>query len=1001
MFSLLKRVFGTAQDRILRRYRKIVTRINLLEKEFQAFSDEELAAKTQELKNRYAKGESTDDLLPEAYAAVKTCCRRMMGTEIHVSGYEQKWDMIPYDVQILGAIALYFGSITEMQTGEGKTLTAAMPLYLNALTGKPVHIVTVNDYLAKRDCEWVGTIFTRLGLTVGVLQQGMEHEERKKVYAADIVYGTASEFGFDYLRDNSMSMSAEEQVQRGHYFALVDEADSILIDEARTPLIISGPSAVTKQLYSELQQNVAALVKRQRDECQRLALDAKKVLNRFWGDQEETLTLTEKEYDACQRLWLISKGTPCNKVLKRLRENPDIRAAIDKWDLHYYKEQNKQLRADALAELYIIIDERANEYELTEKGTHAWVEGGGQENDLVMLDLGHELVQIDHDDELSDEEKLEKKLKIQEEDALRKERSHNLRQLLRAHLLMEKDVDYIIQDNKIVIIDEHTGRMQPGRRFSDGLHQAIEAKECVPIQRETQTYATITLQNYFRLYDRLAGMTGTAITEASEFKEIYKLTVLQIPTYKPCKRDDTNDEMYMTEREKYTAILNEVKEIHGEGRPILLGTESVEVSEKLSRLFKLNRLDHTVLNAKNHTKEAEIISMAGQEGAITVATNMAGRGTDIKLGKGVADKGGLHVLGSTRHQSRRIDRQLRGRGGRLGDPGSSKFFISLEDPLMRLFASPALAGWLQRFRPPEGEPISAGILNKSIETAQKRVEGRNYSIRKHTLEYDDVMNKQRQEIYGFRNDLLHTGNPREMALELGEHLTLHAAASIDSDESKEEFRQWLATIAPIGIDDQFLFSQDAEQIGEKSAEMVRHGIEEKLLTQKRVIEETGADPLHSMSFIQDIVRSIMLRSVDDLWQHHLLEMDHLRSDVHIRALGQKDPLIEFKHEAFRLFNALTMQLREKIVKALFKFQIYTQPEENFYAQPIDEEEISLEHDQTLTPSLEEASPGQTEQPTPVQPIHVGPKAGRNEPCPCGSGKKYKKCCATEREGARG
>jgi preprotein translocase subunit SecA len=483
-------------------------------------------------------------------------------------------------------------------------------------------------------------------------------------------------------------MSAQEQVQRGHYFALVDEADSILIDEARTPLIISGPSAVTKQLYSELQQNVAALVKRQRDECQRLALDAKKSLNRFWGDQEETLTLREKEYDACQRLWLISKGTPCNKVLKRLRENPDIRAAIDKWDLHYYKEQNKQLRADALAELYIIIDERANEYELTEKGTHAWIEGGGKENDFVMLDLGHELVQIDHDDELSDEQKLEKKLKIQEEDALRKERSHNLRQLLRAHLLMEKDVDYIVQENKIVIIDEHTGRMQPGRRFSDGLHQAIEAKECVPIQRETQTYATITLQNYFRLYDRLAGMTGTAITEASEFKEIYKLTVLQIPTYKPCQREDANDEMYMTEREKYTAILNEVKKIHGEGRPILLGTESVEVSEKLSRLFKLNRLDHTVLNAKNHTKEAEIISMAGQERAITIATNMAGRGTDIKLGKGVANKGGLHVVGSTRHQSRRIDRQLRGRGGRLGDPGSSKFFISLEDPLMRLFASP-------------------------------------------------------------------------------------------------------------------------------------------------------------------------------------------------------------------------------------------------------------------------------------------------------------------------
>jgi len=1004
MFSFLKRIFGTAQDRTLRRYRKIVTETNALEEKFQTLSDNELREKTDELKDRFAKGEGTDDLLPEAYAAVKSCCRRMFGTEIHVSGYEQKWDMIPYDVQILGAVALYYGSITEMQTGEGKTLTAAMPLYLNALTGKPVHIVTVNDYLAKRDCEWIGTIFTNLGLTVGVLQQGMGPEERKEVYRCDIVYGTASEFGFDYLRDNSMSMSAQEQVQRGHYFALVDEADSILIDEARTPLIISGPSAETKQLYSELQGSVATLVKRQRDECQRIALDAKKQLNRFWTDQEEELTLTEAEYDACQRLWLISKGTPCNKILKRLREHPDVRAAIDKWDLHYYKEQNKQLRADALAELYIIIDEKANEYELTEKGTHAWIEGGGNENDFVMLDLGYELVQVDHDDSLSDEQKLAKKLEIQQEDSLRKERSHNLRQLLRAHLLMERDVDYIVQENKILIIDEHTGRMQPGRRFSDGLHQAIEAKECVPIQRETQTYATITLQNYFRLYDRLAGMTGTAITEASEFKEIYKLTVLQIPTYKPCKRDDANDEMYMTEREKYTALLNEVKKIHEEGRPMLIGTESVEVSEKLSRLFKLNRLEHTVLNAKNHTKEAEIISMAGKEGAITVATNMAGRGTDIKLGVGVANKGGLHVIGSTRHQSRRIDRQLRGRSGRLGDPGSSKFFISLEDPLMRLFASPALAGWLQRFRPPEGEPISAGILNKSIETAQKRVEGRNYTIRKHTLEYDDVMNKQRQEIYRFRNDLLHTDNPRDMALELAEHLVLHATAAIDSEESKETFRQWLATVAPVGIDDQLLASRDIEAIGEKSAALVRHALEEKITTQRKVIEEAGGEEAQSIDFIQDLIRSIMLRSVDDLWQHHLLEMDHLRSDVHIRALGQKDPLIEFKHEAFRLFHALTTQLRENIVRALFKFRIQTQPDESFYAQPpLDEEEVVLEHDPSPIPPLENAvAPGEVEQKSlPVQPIHVAPKAGRNDPCPCGSGKKYKKCCASETEGARG
>ena len=1003
MLSFLKWLLGTAQERTIRRYWKTVEEVNEVEKTFQSLSDEQLAAKTVEFRGRLAQGETLDSLLVEAFAAVKNCCRRMMGTDVHVSGYNQKWDMIPYDVQIVGAIALYYGAIAEMMTGEGKTLTAAMPLYLRALEGKSVHIVTVNDYLAKRDCEWTGTIYHRLALTTGVLQQSMGHEERQKVYACDIVYGTASEFGFDYLRDNSMATNENEQVQRSHYFALIDEVDSILIDEARTPLIISGPSAVTKQLYGELREGVAALVQRQREECQHIALDVKKSLERFSGDLEAAATLTPEEYDACQKLWLISKGTPRNKVLKRLKEHPDIRAAIDKWDLHYYKEQNKELRAEALAQLFVIVDEKSSEFELTERGIQAWIDGGGKNDDFVMLDLGHELVEVDKNPDMTPEQKLDRKIEIQNEDATRKERSHNLRQLLRAHLLMERDVDYIIQEGKIVIIDEHTGRMQPGRRFSDGLHQAIEAKEGVEIQRETQTYATITLQNYFRMYEHLAGMTGTAITEAHEFKEIYKLNVLQIPTYKPCVRNDANDEMYMTEREKYTAILEEIKRIYGEGRPILIGTESVEVSEKLSRLLNLNRLPHTVLNAKNHTKEAEIIAMAGQRGAITVATNMAGRGTDIKLGAGVTDLGGLHVIGSTRHQSRRIDRQLRGRSARLGDPGSSKFYISLEDPLMRLFASPSLTAWLQRFRPPEGEPISASILNKSIETAQKRVEGRNYTIRKHTLEYDDVMNKQRQEIYSFRNELLHEQKPIDLAVDTVEQMVQRSADHFltdINDEAKESFRQWLAAAAPVGLDDAILHrpGANADLIGQLSADLVTTALREKLSLEVKTITDATGGERDPEVIVQEVVRSIMIRTIDNLWQHHLLEMDHLRSDVHLRAIGQKDPLIEFKHEAFHLFDAFTMHLQEDMVRSLFKFHVLIQPQHDFMAEAEQEkDEVEFEQDRSFASEMNEEPQANVEQELPIAPIHVEHRVGRNDPCPCGSGKKYKKCCGSDGE----
>ncbi len=672
MFRFLKKIFGSAHDRLLNKYRKIVQDVNHWEQQFTSLTDDQLKAKTIEFRQRYQKGESLDQLLPEAYGVIKNVCRRLCGTEVHVSGYNQKWDMIPYDVQIISAIAMHYGAIAEMQTGEGKTLTAALPLYLNALSGKPVHLVTVNDYLAQRDCEWVGTILRWLGLTTGALTNNVPLEERKQIYACDVVYGTSSEFGFDYLRDNSMVMSAKDQVQRGYYFAIIDEVDSILIDEARTPLIISGPVPDSRQMYDQLKEGAAELVRRQRDLCNRWATEARKVLDLNLSESpiKKDKKQEEIEQEAYRKLWLVGKGTPQNKILKRAKENPDIRAAIDKWDLYYHGEQNKEEKIKALADLYIIIDEKSNEYELTDKGIGAWqayTGGVGSTEDFIMMDISDEYIKIDENLELDEEAKIARKLAIREEDAKRKEKAHNLRQLLRAHLLMEKDVDYIIYENKIVIIDEHTGRAQPGRRFSDGLHQAIEAKEGLEIQKETQTYATITLQNFFRMYEKLSGMTGTASTEAQEFKEIYKLDVLEIPTHRPCLRTDYNDEIYMTEREKYHAILKEVKATHEQGRPILIGTESVEVSEKLSRIFKQNQLKHTVLNAKQNASEAEIVAEAGKRGAITIATNMAGRGTDIKLEPGVAEIGGLYVMGTTRHQSRRTDRQLRGRCARQGD----------------------------------------------------------------------------------------------------------------------------------------------------------------------------------------------------------------------------------------------------------------------------------------------------------------------------------------------
>jgi len=1005
MFQFIKRLFGTAQERTVRRFKKVVSEINTCQQNLQPLSDNEIKAKTEEFRKRLANGETLEQILPEAFAVVKEACRRLCGTEIHVSGYDQKWDMVPYDVQLIGGIAMHSGCIAEMQTGEGKTLTATLPLYLNALSGKSVHLVTVNDYLAERDCQWVGTILRWLGLTTGALTTDTPTEKRKALYECDVLYGTAAEFGFDYLRDNSMAHRKEDQVQRDHFFAIIDEVDSILIDEARTPLIISGPVPESRQMYDQLKDSVGVLVRRQRDFCNRLASEAKKIL------EQPNVNLNNKEAEeALRKLWLVGKGTPQNKVLKRLKEEPDIRAGIDSWDLYYYSDQNKEERHKAIADLYITVEEKASEFEVTDKGIHAWQEctSDSSSNDFVMMDISHEYMLIDEDLTLDDEAKMQRKLAVQQEDIHRKERAHNLRQLLRAHLMMERDIDYMVQDGKVIIVDENTGRPQPGRRFSDGLHQAIEAKEGVAIQQETQTYATITLQNYFRMYDKISGMTGTAITEAGEFKEIYKLDVLEIPTHNKCIRTDFNDEIYMSEREKYNALLKDIREVHNAGRPILIGTESVEVSEKLSRILKQNNLPHTVLNAKNHAKEAEIIAEAGQRAVITVATNMAGRGTDIKLGQGIALIGGLYVVGTTRHQSRRIDRQLRGRCARQGDPGSSKFFVSFEDSLMRLFASPRLTAVLQKFRPPEGEPISARMLNKSIETAQKRVEQRNYTIRKHTLEYDDVMNKQRHEIYDFRNDILHRENTLEIAVELL-HTVCHAAAADKFLSSKgqeggwepEAYRQWLMSVFPVSFepgafDDDI---KETDELAEIAAEKIISAFNEKMARETKKIHPAPGLPRDAA--IHRALRDLMIRRLDQLWQEHLLAMDHLRTDVSLRTVGQRDPLMEFKHEAFRLFDELGRKLRSNIAHDVFRFELVAHEDHNTLQKLLGQ--LQLERGRSLAPQdqeqlqqQQESQESGSERPKGT-PVTVPPQPHRNDVCPCGSGKKYKKCCGLNKD----
>lgn len=963
LFRFLRQLFGSAQERQLIKYRSTLLEIHKKETELGNLSDVQIRDKTENLKERYRSGATLEILLPEAYAVLREACRRLKGRYFEVMNQRLLWDMVPYDEQLLGAIAMHYGNIAEMQTGEGKTLTACLPLYLNALSSKPVHLVTVNDYLAERDCQWNQILFNFLGLQIGAITQSSPPHERKEIYNRDVVYATASEFGFDYLRDNSMALSAQEQVQRGRGFAIVDEIDSILIDEARTPLIISGPAAISTHMYDQLQGTVAQIVAMQRDHCNGLAQDAWKELMRLGvetADFDPKAKLNRSDQTlrdiALRNLWLVGKGLPHHPLLKRALELPPLRTELDQLDLKLYGEAGKEERAKLLAEHFVLVDERNNEYELTDRGVSHWHatqsnkdnrssskvqkmvvdDEFAAQDDFIMLDLGHEYHLIDQSD-CSEDERLERKLSLQTEDARRKERMHNLRQLLRAHLLMERDVDYIVQDQKIVIIDENTGRPQPGRRYSDGLHQALEAKECVPIQKETQTYASITLQNYFRMYEKLSGMTGTALTEAQEFKEIYKLDVLQIPTHLSSQRGDEEDEVYMTEREKYATIVSNVEAIHLCGRPILIGTESVEASEKLSRMFEKQGLAHTVLNAKQHDKEAQIISRAGQKSAITISTNMAGRGTDIRLGEGIAELGGLHVIGASRHQSRRIDRQLRGRCARQGDPGTSKFYVSFEDQLIRLFASPRMAALLKRFRPPEGEPISSSLLSRSIETAQKRVEQRNYTMRKHTLEFDDVMNVQRQEVYALRGDLLHGSNCLKRAEQLLREAPELAMESyfpnLDTlnQEGMNAMLDWAMAHFPVSFDKAQILStcESLEDLKDEMSEKIVAAFAHKRSVEQQKLRELGIED----EIIEEAMQSMMLRRVDQLWQEHLLSMDHLRTEVHLRTLGQKDPLLEYKEQAFVLFAELSTRIRESIARDLFRFEIVSQPTPHFEANP--------------------------------------------------------------------
>ncbi|MGE4488259.1 MAG: preprotein translocase subunit SecA [Kiritimatiellales bacterium] len=1007
--TALKKIFGSKNERDVKKMMPLVQKINALEEEYQRLSEDQLKAKTQEFRDRIAKGETLDDLLPEAFATVKNACRRLCGTSVHVSGHDLEWEMVPFDVQLIGGIVLHQGRIAEMMTGEGKTLVATLPVYLNALAGRGVHVVTTNDFLAERDSTWMGHVYKYLGLTVGCLKGQMPPPDRREQYDCDITYGTNSEFGFDYLRDN-MAMRVEDMVQqRGHAYAIVDEIDSILIDEARTPLIISGPAPYSAdEQYRSLSGVVHNLVRRQQDLVTHLMKDAQDLLEKG------------EESSAQRRLYQVHQGMPKNKQLAKLIEDPAKRRLLEKVNnmmlTDTYKEEARELRE----EMFFTVDEKGHDASLTDKGCETL--NPEDPEHFVMPDLATELSELEGRVGIAPQEKMVMRQKLQDEFAHRSERIHAVNQLIRAYCIYEKDVEYVIQNNQVIIVDTFTGRLMAGRRWSDGLHQAVEAKEGVKIERETQTLATITIQNYFRMYDKLSGMTGTAETEAGEFNEIYKLDVVVIPTNRPIRRLDINDQIYKTKREKYNAVIEQIKDCYKRKQPVLVGTATVETSEVISRMLDRQHIPHNVLNAKNHAREAEIVSLAGQPGAITIATNMAGRGTDIKLGKDVIwltkeqihDKNlglntapageseplkkllaerpcGLYVIGSERHEARRIDRQLRGRCARQGDPGLSRFYVSLEDDLMRLFGSDRIAGIMERLGIEEGEVLEHPWLNKSIEKAQQRVEQMNFGIRKNTLKYDDVMNQQREVIYTFRQTILRSEEPREQLYEIiTDIITENAEAPV------EEFLAWANITFPVGLRQEDIPEEPQERI-DLLFGRVKDAYELKV-------------SLEDPERIKNIEQMIILQSVDEHWQEYLRNMDSLREGISLRAYGQRDPLVEYKREAFYLFGDLMDRIKTEIAQNIFRTGSSMEALQSFWQtlnkmmvsnrQPQQASAMAAARQQAALqgraapghnapPGAAPAAPAPA--PTPIR--HAsGREVGRNDPCPCGSGKKYKKCC---------
>jgi preprotein translocase subunit SecA len=984
-----------------------------------------------------------DEILPEAFATLREACRRLLGTTVSITGHELIWDMVPYDVQLMGGIQLHLGKIAEMATGEGKTLVATLPLYLNGLLGKGAHLVTVNSYLARRDSQWMGHVYKYLGLTVSCVDDTEPGSpDRREAYLSDITYGTNNEFGFDYLRDN-MVVSLDQRVQRGHYFAIVDEVDSVLIDEARTPLIISGPVGNENDAtYFEHNADVARLVRKQSE-----------LINALVASGERALEANQTD-DAAVALYKAQLGGPKNRRLMKLLQEPGVKQLVQKKELDHIADKrlppSKQAYRDIEEDMLFVLDEKGHAVHLTDKGVDFMAPTDHEA--FVLPDLSQEVHQVEHDTELSAEERLAMKRQLEADYAAKAEKLNIVHQLLRAHALYEKDVNYVVQDGEVLIVDEFTGRTMPGRRWSEGLHQAVEAKEGVHVKGETQTMATITIQNYFRMYQKLAGMTGTAETEETEFFEIYKLEVAVIPTNKPVIREDRHDLVYKTRREKYNAIVAETQRLHALGFPVLIGTTSVEASETLAKLFGRAGIQHNVLNAKYHEREAEIVAGAGQTGAVTIATNMAGRGTDIKLGAGVTtaapslvqdpdgkevnvmEIGGLHIVGSERHESRRIDRQLRGRAGRQGDPGASQFFLSLEDDLMRLFGSERIAKLMDRMGAKEGEMLTHPLITRSIEQAQKRVELQNFQARKRLLDYDDVMNQQREVIYSLRTFALEGGEElKGEALKMLDKAIAHRvetalaeyedASQWDLDLLKQDLLMHYLLRVP-EYEDADLRPTAVQDAQDVAVEAARRAFAAKLASLDEVRDETG------IGYGDRLLSLVMLNVLDEKWKDHLYDLDQLRNSIHYRSWGQTDPLIEYKQEAYSMFVDLMDDIYNTFGERFLKVQLMMQPQapppapapaaaprKRYNAMGILEtvpEESPAQAPASGTDEVVDVAPDEppakdvvakrdavivgTGRPRTLEP-RGGPPAGpvdwstvgRNDPCPCGSGKKFKKC----------